>query len=116
MGHVIDILYNVFCEIKDCGELFLDLDFMMNIISTLYEQLLEFKEYLDYFIEQKETNVIGSSKGADHVFGIDEVMVDLFMPTKERNRPTEQFYHDLSIAIAIQLLAEMEDPKMGSRI
>ena len=43
MGHVINILYNAFVEIKDCGELSLDLDFMMNIFSTLYEQLPEFK-------------------------------------------------------------------------
>lgn len=114
MGRVIDILYNAFDEIKDCGELFLDLDFMMNIFSTLYEQLPEFKEYLDYFFEQKETNVIGSSKGADRVLGIDEAMVELFMPTKERNRQTEQFCRDLSVAIAITLLAEMEDPKKAT--
>ena len=69
---------------------------------------------MDYFFEQKETNVIGSSKGADRVLGIDEAMVELFMPTEERNRQTEQFCHDLSVAIAIKLLAEMEDPKKAT--
>jgi hypothetical protein len=41
-------------------------------------------------------------------------MVELFMPTEERNRQTEQFCRDLSVAIAIKLLAEMEDPKKAT--
>jgi hypothetical protein len=58
---------------------------MMNIFSALYEMLPEYKDYLDYFFENKETTVIGSSKSTDHGLGIDEAMVELFMPNQKQN-------------------------------
>jgi len=86
MGQVIDLLYDASTGVWKDRKLLLDIDFMMNIFSALYEMLPEYKDYLDYFFENKETTVIGSSKSTDHGLGIDEAMVELFMPNQKQNR------------------------------
>jgi hypothetical protein len=83
MGRAVDLLYSACHEFRDNGELFLDYDFMMSIFSPLYEKLPEFREYMEFFFEQKEMNVIGSLKKSDRILGIDEAIVELFMPTRQ---------------------------------
>jgi predicted PolB exonuclease-like 3'-5' exonuclease len=60
-------------------------DFVMNIFKPLYRQLpeFEFEDYMTYFTEKKEGNVIASTKSYDHVLVIDEAMSELFWPTKQ---------------------------------
>ncbi len=60
MGRAVDLMYNAFVEVELDGELMLDEDFIMGIFSPLYEELPEFNGYLEYFFEEKESNVIGS--------------------------------------------------------
>ena len=51
MGKAIDLLYEAFVKIEADDSLILDHEFMMNIFSPLYEQLMEFKKYFDYLLE-----------------------------------------------------------------
>ncbi len=51
-------MYNAFVEVESDEELMLDEDFIMNILSPLYAELPELKEYLTYYFEEKESNVI----------------------------------------------------------
>ncbi len=60
MGRAVDLMYNAFVEVKLDRELMLDEDFIMGIFSPLYKELPELKAYLEYFFEEKESNVIGS--------------------------------------------------------
>ncbi len=60
MGRVIDLLYGAYDEIKLNGKLLMDYECMMNIFMPLHDDLPEFQEYMEYFFEQKESNVIGS--------------------------------------------------------
>ncbi len=43
-------------------------------------------------------------------------MVELFMPTKQRNRETEEFCWELAIDVDITLLSEMEDTHKATHI
>ena len=60
MGKAIDLLHSAFTQINDASELFLDYENVMNIFEPLYEQHPEFQEYMDFYKEEKEGNIIGS--------------------------------------------------------
>ena len=61
MGRAIDLLHNAFIKVRDNPKLFLDYEFIMTIFEPLYEQLPEFSTFMDYYREEKEGNVIGST-------------------------------------------------------
>jgi hypothetical protein len=109
MGKAIDLLHSAFTQINDAPELFLDYKYVMNIIEPLYKQLPEFQEYMDFYKEEKEGNVIGSSKQSDRVLVINEAMHELFFPTKKRKRETTQMCQQLATGVATTLLVELED-------
>ena len=60
MGRAINLLHSAFLKIHNKPELLLDYEFVINIFQPLFCQLPEFHDYMDYFKEQKEGNVIGS--------------------------------------------------------
>ena len=60
MGQAIDLLHNIFVEVQRDCTLLLDYDFILSIFEPLYSDLPELKEYLEYHIEDKMGNVIGS--------------------------------------------------------
>jgi hypothetical protein len=109
MGRAINLLHSEFLKIRDKPELLLDYEFVVNIFQPLYPQLPEFCDHMDYFKEQKEGKVIGSSKLPDHVLVIDKAMGELFWPTKQRNLETPKSYHELVVGVAHTLLMELED-------
>ena len=74
MGRAVDLLHSTFRRICNKPKLLLNYEFVMNTFQPLYHQLPEFHDYMDYFKEQKEGNVIGSSKLSDHVLVIDKAM------------------------------------------
>ena len=80
MGRATQMLYDAFVSIQADGSLLLDHDFIMNIFSSLYPELPAFKEYLEYHLEEKEGNVIGSHNAEERVLAIDEAMAELFWP------------------------------------
>ncbi len=78
MGRAIDLLYSAFAKIQGNGSLFLDYEFIMTIFEPLYSKLPEFEEYMNYYKEEKEGNVVGSFNAKDRVIVIDEAMHELF--------------------------------------
>ncbi len=84
MGRAIAMLHDAFVEIQGDGSLLLEEEFVMHIFAPLYDELLLFKEYLDYHFEEKEGNVIESQKEEARVLAIDEAMAELFCHSKLR--------------------------------
>ena len=82
MGRAIDLVYDVFLEVESNGELMLGEDFIMGIFSPLYVELPEFEQYLTYFFEEKESNVIVSCSRGDRVLAIDLAQCEVFYPTR----------------------------------
>jgi hypothetical protein len=114
MGRAITLLHDAFVEVQRDGSLMLDEGFIMNIFSSLYDELPPLKQYLDYHLEEKEGNVIGSRKEDDHVLAIDEAMAELFWPQRMENCQTTEFCWELSVGVATTLLTELTDPKKAT--
>ena len=95
------MLHSAFLKIRNKPELLLDYE-------PLYCQLPDFHDYMDYFKEQKEWNVIGSSN-CHRVLIIDKLMSKQFWPTKQDNPETTKFCHVLAVDVANTLLAELKD-------
>ena len=114
MGVVVDLLHAAMSKVQSDGSLLLDYDFIMNIFSPLYEKLPEFKVYLDYHLEEKEGNVIGSSKPKDRVLAIDEALFEVFWPTLDSNRETTEFCIELASGIGTTMIMELEDTKKAT--
>ncbi len=55
-------------------------------------------------------------KPTNRVLGIDEAMVELFMPTKQHNCKTDAFCYELAVDVAITLLSEMEDTRKATHL
>ncbi len=111
MGRAIDLMYDAFSEVESNGELMLDEDFIMRIFSPLYGELPEFEEYLTYFFEEKESNVIGSCSRGDRVLAIDLAKCEVFYPTQIENQQTHDLCVNLAREVATCLLLEVMDPK-----
>ena len=109
MGRAINLLHSAFLKICDKPKLLLDYEFDMNIFQPLYHQLPEFHDYMDYFKQHKEGNVIGSSNLSDRVLVIDKAMSELFWPTKQHNLKTTKFCHELAVDVTDTLLTKLED-------
>ena len=98
-----------FIKVRDNSKLFLDYEFIMIIFEPLYKQLPEFSTFMDYYREEKEGDVIGSTKPSDRVLVIDEAMHEVFWPTKKCNCKTTEFCYTLAAGVASTLSTEMED-------
>jgi hypothetical protein len=61
MSRVINIIHNFAKELLADGSKLLDDDFMLNLFSPLYEELPELEQYMTYYMEEKECNIMGSS-------------------------------------------------------
>ena len=86
MGKVIDILYRTMLEIVEDGSKGMDEDYIMNIFKPIGEELLEFKAYLDWYFEAKESNLVDSFSKEDRVLGIDLAKAEIFYPKRLENR------------------------------
>ena len=114
MGRAVDLMYNAFVEVESDGELMLDEDFIMGIFSPLYKELPEFNGYLEYFFEEKESNVIGSCSQEDRVLAIDLAKCEVFYPTRIENQQTHDLCVSLAREVATCLLLEVADPKKAT--
>jgi hypothetical protein len=114
MGCAIDLLHSAFVKIQSDGALLLDYDFVMKIFCPIYSDLPEFEEYISYYFENKEGNIVGSVQSKDRVLSIDEAMAELFWPSKIRNRETSVFCKELAVGVATTLLTELEDTKKAT--
>ena len=114
MGRALDLMYNAFVEVESDGELMLDEGFIMGIFSPLYEELPEFNGYLEYFFEEKESNVIGSCSQDDRVLAMDLAKYEVFYPTRIENQQTHDLCVSLAKEVATCLLLEVADPKKAT--
>jgi hypothetical protein len=104
-------MYNAFVEVESDGELMLDEDFIMNILSPLYAELPELNKYLTYNFEEKESNVIGSCSQGNRVLAIDLAKCEVFYRTQIENQQMHDLCVDLAREVATCLLLEVADPK-----
>ena len=58
MGKVCDMLEEAMIEIEANGELMLDHDYIMNIFSSLRDQIEPFDEYLTFMFKEKTRNPV----------------------------------------------------------
>jgi hypothetical protein len=114
MGRAVDLMYNAFVEVESDGELMLNEDFIMGIFLPLYDELPEFNGYLEYFFEEKESNVIGSCSQEDCVLAIDLAKCEVFYPTRIENQQTHDLCVSLAREVATCLLLEVADPKKAT--
>jgi hypothetical protein len=84
MGRAVDLLYIAFEEVKFGGKKMLDEDFIISIFLPLYEDLPELEEYLTYFFEEKESNVVGSYSQSDRVLQSILLSARYFTPHERR--------------------------------
>ncbi len=103
MGRAVDQMYNAFVQVESDGEKMLDEDFIMNIFSPLYEELPELEEYLIYFFEEKESNIVGSYSRSDRVLAIDLAKCEVFYPTQRENQQTNDLCVDLAREVQPQI-------------
>ena len=111
MARALDLMYSSFIDIASEGDLFLDEDYVMNIFKPLYGELPELDEYLTYYFEEKEANVVGSNKECDRVLAIDGAVAELFYPTRMENRQSTPTCRELAVKLAIRGMAECVHPK-----
>ena len=103
MGRAVDLMYKM-----------LDEDFIMNIFSLLYAEIPELEEYLTYFFEEKESNVVGTYSRSDRVLAIDLAKCEVFYPTQRENQQTNDLCVDLAREVATCLMLEVADPKKAT--
>ena len=115
MGRAVDLLHKAFVKIQADGSKLLDEDFVMKIFKPLYKDLPDLKDYLDYHLEEKVGNVIGSNKQNERVKAIEEAMSELFYPQNLENRQTTEFCYELAGGVATTVLTELLHPKKATK-
>jgi len=105
----VDLVYNVFVKIEKNGKLMLRDSFIMNIFQPLYKKLPELKDYLDYYFEEKRTNIFGEIVNASRKLGIKMVKSEVISPTDYDNRATNELCHSLAEDMASTMLMDMAD-------
>ena len=69
---MIDLVYDAFVNIQADGALILNYDFMMGIFGELQTEWPEFNTYMTWYLEEKESNPIGSTSKAHRVLSVDK--------------------------------------------
>ena len=72
------------------------------------------EEYLTYFFEEKESNVVGSYSRSDRVLAVDLAKCEVFYPTRHENQQTNDLCVDLAREVATCLMLEVADPKKAT--
>jgi hypothetical protein len=114
MGRAEDLMYNAFVQVESDGNKMLDEDFIMNIFSPLYAEHLDLEEYLTYFFEEKESNVVGSYSRSDRVLAVDLAKCEVFYPTRRENQKTNDLCVNLAREVAMCLMLQVADPKKAT--
>jgi hypothetical protein len=85
MTTAVDLVYNAFVKIEKNGKLMLRESFIMNVFQPLYNKLPELKDYLNYYFEEKRTNVFGATTNESRKRGIKMVKSEVLSPTDHDN-------------------------------
>ena len=114
MGRAVNLMYDASVEVESNRELMLNEDYIMGIFAPLYHELPELEEYLAYFAEAKESNVVGLCNQGDCVLAIDLAKCEVFYPTQTENQQTHDLCVNLAREVATCLLLEVADPKKAT--
>ena len=115
MGRVIDLLYDAFVKIQADGSKLLDQDFVMKISEPLYKDFPDLKNYLNYHLEEKVGNVIGSDKPKDCVKAIEVAISELFYLQRLDNQQTTELYYELAVGVSTMVLTKLVHPKKAKK-
>ena len=74
----------------------------------------EFDQYLDFYVEEKQGNVVGSQKKEERVLAINEALEELFWSTLDSNRETTDFCVKLASSVGTTMVVELEDPSKAT--
>jgi hypothetical protein len=107
-------MYDAFVEVESDGDLMLNEDYSMGIFAPLYHELPELEEYITYFFEEKESNVVGWCSQGDHVLAIDLVKCEVFYPKQIENQKMHNLCVNLARGEKTCLLLEVADPKKAT--
>lgn len=109
MGLLFDLLDEAMLKIQLDGEKMLDEDTMMNIFHDVKEKLPDLAEFLDNYYYNKKSLVAGSRKKEDSKCVIEEVISELFTPTKDEVRETHDTCCMLATKMATRCRLELRD-------
>ena len=112
MGVVCDIVYEKFKTIAEDGDKMLDEDFMLQMFSPLYTKLPEFKQFIEWYFEEKTAYPVGIKRGNDEhkILAIDETVAEVFYPTQAANRQSNEFCKILAEEVGTRICLELMDP------
>jgi len=110
MSRVLDLVYDVFVELEADGSKGVDADYMLNIFSSIGDEVEPFKKYLEYMFEEKESNVVDSKRRETRVLSMDLAVAELFWPTRVENRQTTPMCKTLFERAGSRAMAECIDP------
>lgn len=116
MGKTVDLMEAVFQKISDDGNLILEEEFMMNIFSPIVDKVPPMKGYLSYMFEEKEANALGSLAEKDRWLPYDELILQLFYPTKDYIIQSNKTACELAPLIAVTFLSEFRDTSKATSL
>ena len=85
IAEVAQLIHNTLDKIASDGQLVLDQDFMMGILDPIKEQVPEFKEYMEFMLEEHTCFGVGSRLEANKKLLYDELLAELFYPARMEN-------------------------------
>jgi len=112
MARPINYMYKAFQKLQVDGSLILDERFMMSIFKPLHRILPEFKEYLDWYFEEKNAYTYDSST-QNRIKGMKTVRRELFDPVIAENIDTTEFCEMLGEEMGDCIVEECESKKTG---
>lgn len=109
MGLTVDLLEDAFSQIENDGKLILNEEFMMNIFCPIMDKIPPFQEYLQHMFEEKRTFALGSRKDNDRWLPFDELIAELFYPSVDYIRQSNEIACELAAVVAATFLTEFRD-------
>jgi len=110
MGRALDVVHAAFLELEADGSKGLDEDYMMNLFSSIADEVKPLKSYLTYMFEEKESNVVDSKSKEDRKLPFDLAVAELYYPTRAENRQTTTMCKTLFQRAASRAIAECINP------
>ena len=113
MARAINLVYLAAIKIRTDSTLILNEDFMMNILTPISNKVLELKDYLEWYFEEKRTLVHNDYSVDSRKSGIDIVRSELFYPEEKSNRETTHMCEILGEEVGDIIVVECEDKGAG---
>ena len=107
MGRVVDILHTTCGHLLDDMKKIHDKTFMMNLFDDIAEEIPEFKEFLTYEFEKKQTEFIASSETQSIPYS--KLIDELFNPQDDDNKDSTVILEKVGSLGIETFVGEIED-------